>query len=227
MMRFTLLLCLALFLLASCQRQPQATIEIPDGKVGLVGYGSLTSKKQMALQLGKPYNGTVDIIHLKGYQRTWTATTPNERSFPPLNNLLRCIYEGDSIYPNKLSVLNIREKNSVSINCCFFIMDEKDLDIIDQTEKGYQRIDVTNNIEEFKVTKGIVWAYQAMPEYTEAPVLEDPSMYTTPQIYHDFLEAGFSELGDAYREEFYKTTLPIPQPIVLNCDMVTPPSVNK
>lgn len=104
----------------------------------------------------------------------------------------------------------------------FFIIDEKDLEPIDKTEKGYKRIEVIDRIKEFDVIKGKVRAYQAMEDFTEAPKLDSPYNYAVPKIYLEFLEAGFSELGDSYRREFYKTTLPIPQSVVLNCTMVSP-----
>ncbi|MEM9078489.1 MAG: hypothetical protein AAGC43_15710 [Bacteroidota bacterium] len=209
-------------LLASCQPNKKTSIEIPEGKVGLIGYGSLTSSKQMAAQLGKPYIGGVEVIHLEGYQRTWTATTPNTLEFPPVGFLVKCSYAGDSIFPKWGSALNIRKNDSVSINCCFFIIDEEDLEPIDKTEKGYQRIEVTNNIREFSVSNGKVWAYQAIPEFTKIPKTDEPENYIVAKLYLDFLEAGFSELGESYREEFYRTTLPVPEEIVLDCNMVAP-----
>ncbi|MEM1338982.1 MAG: hypothetical protein AAF634_15645 [Bacteroidota bacterium] len=221
-MRLLLRLFLALGLLTCCQPNKKTALILPQGKVGLIGYGSLTSSEQMAAQLGKPYTGGVEIVHLEGFQRTWTATTPNQLQFPPVGLLLRCLYAGDSIAPKKLSALNIQKNDSVAINCCFFIIDEEDLEPIDRTEKGYQRIEVTDKIREFNVSGGRVWAYQAMPEFTETPKTENPQNYAVAKLYLDFLEAGFSELGDLYREEFYETTLPIPEQIVLRCAMVSP-----
>lgn len=121
-MKNTILTYLVLILRTSCQSDKEISIEIPDGKVGLIGYGSLTSKEEMASQLGKPYDGNVEVVHLEGYQRTWAATTPNEPDFPPVNNLLKCFHKGDSIFPKKLSVLNIPENNSIAINRCFSLL---------------------------------------------------------------------------------------------------------
>jgi len=221
-MRKYLLLYAIVVLLASCQPTPKPSIDIPEGMVGLIGYGSLTSKEQMAIQLGKPYNGKVEIIHLEGYQRTWTATTPNKLEFPPVNSVLNCFQDGDSIFPQKLSVLNIRENDGVDINCCLFTIDEKDLAPIDKTEKGYMRIEVADRIREFRVSRGKVWAYQAMEDFTEVPKPDSSHTYALPKMYLEFLEAGFAELGEAYRKEFYETTLPIPESVVLDCYMVSP-----
>ncbi|MEM1257512.1 MAG: hypothetical protein AAGH81_03200 [Bacteroidota bacterium] len=221
-MKLKLLFFLMVALMICCQPNKKASFAIPDGKVGLIGYGSLTSSEQMAAQLGKTYTGGVEVIHLEGFQRTWTATTPNKLKFPPAGFLLECLHAGDSIVPKKLSALNIRKNDSVAINCCLFIVDEDDLEPIDKTEKGYVRIEVTDKIREFNVLNGKVWAYQAMPEFTETPKTNEPEDYTVAKLYLNFLEDGFSELGDSYRKEFYETTLPIPQQIVLDCNMVTP-----
>ncbi len=221
-MRNLTLLALLIFI-TSCDSAQKPQKAIPDGMVGLIGYGSLTSQKQMAIQLGKPYEGEVEIVHLEGYQRTWSATTPNEIEFPPKGDLIRCLLKGDSIYPNKLSVLNIRKNDSVAINCCFFIIEEKDLLLLDKTEKGYKRIEVTDKIQEFDVSEGKVWAYQAMEEFTEYPKEDGSYNFVLPNVYLEFLEAGFAELGETYRTEFYQTTLPIPKSVVLECSIVAPP----
>ena len=212
-----LVLLLVASILSACHTDDRKSIEIPEGKVGLIGYGSLTSQKQMASQLGKPYDGTVEVIHLKGYQRTWTATTPNTPEFPLPGFVMSCIYQNDTIVPSYGSVLNIRENEDVNMNCCFFILDEEDLPIIDSTEIGYKRIRVEDRIQEFDVSKGTVWAYQAEKAYTKAPHPDSVTTYVLPQLYLDFLEAGFSELGEGYKKEFYETTLPVPESNVLTC----------
>jgi len=212
-----LYLFFAVLLFSACNTDSRRSIEIPEGKVGLIGYGSLTSQKQMAVQLGKPYDGVVEVVHLEGYQRTWDATTPNTLEFPMVGFVMSCIYENDTIVPLQGSVLNIRENDEININCCFFIIDEEDLPIIDATEIGYKRIEVTDRIGEFDVDKGTVWAYQAEPAYTKMPNPDSVTSYVLPQLYLDFLEAGFTELGEDYRKEFYETTLPVPTSNVLNC----------
>lgn len=215
----TIVIVVCCLVITSCT-DSKRILNIPDGKVGLIGYGSLTSARQMESQLGKPYEGSVEIVHLEGYQRTWDATTPNILEFPPVGVVLQCIYQNDSILPPKLSVLNIRDNEAVSMNCCLFIIDEGDLDPIDATEIGYSRIDVTERIKEFKIPEGIVWAYQAQKEFTSTPNPDSAQTYVLPKLYLGFLEAGFKELGAEYEKEFYQTTLPIPQENVLDCIMI-------
>ena len=214
------LISACIFMLISCN-DAKPTLDIPEGKVGLIGYGSLTSAEQMESQLGKSYEGSVEVVHLEGYQRTWDATTPNKLEFPPVGVVMDCIYQEDTILPRMFSVLNIHKNEAVAINCCLFIIDEGDLDPIDATEIGYKRIDVTNNIAEYDINKGTVWAYQAEKKYTKTPDPDSVQTYVLPKMYLGFLEAGFKELGTEYEKEFYETTLPIPQENVLDCSMVS------
>jgi len=129
-------------LLLSCnQNSGKEIVNIPKGKVGMIGYGSLTSKKQMELQLGKKYEGPFRVIHLDGYQRYWNTIFPNNLPHPPVDNIIECVVENDTIVPESLIALNIQESEGKSMNCCFFIIDEEDLQTMDNTEKGYERID--------------------------------------------------------------------------------------
>ncbi|MFA0962945.1 hypothetical protein AB9P05_14165 [Roseivirga sp. BDSF3-8] len=61
------------FVLYCKPTEDREIVEIPEGKVGMIGYGSLTSKKQLDVQLGRKYEGPLRIVHLLDYQRFWTA----------------------------------------------------------------------------------------------------------------------------------------------------------
>ena len=204
--------------LLSCADAPtKEKLLIPAGKVGVIGYGSLTSKEQMQKQLGEPYEEEVRIVHLEGYQRRWNAILPNNLPHPPVGRLVKCVKNGDTIVPEAIVNLNIQAAPDHSMNACFFILDEADLITLDRTEKGYKRIEVGSAIREFEVVEGIVYAYQAMPHYQGEPDLDQPFKQVIPAVYLGFLEAAYADLGEAYQREFEASTQAVPESITADC----------
>lgn len=213
---YTVLILAAL--LVGCQPEKEKII-IPEGKVGLIGYGSLTSSKQMEQQLGKKYDGPVQIVHLTGYQRNWNMVFPNNLPHPPVDHIIMCIQDQDTIIPQSIVNPNLEVKEGAFMNACFFIIDEQDLSIIDRTEKGYERIEVTQSIREFEVSQGKVYAYQALPNYTSIPVSNNPYKNVIPDVYLEFLNAAFKEKGEAYKKEFEQTTVGFDESLILECSI--------
>jgi len=206
-------------LIVSCNPKPtKEIVTIPEGKVGLIGFGSLTSSKAMTRKLGKPYVGEVRVVHLNGFQRYWDIIIPNDLSHGPINSVFRCLINGDTIAPQNGIWLNIREVENKSMNCVFFILDESGVLEIDKTETGYKRIDVSNSIGEFNVVGGAVYAYQALPSYTKEPLINRPDVNVVLSRYLNTLEAGFNELGEEYRREFYESTVMYHESLVLDCN---------
>ena len=218
----TLLFLAGLIISQSCKQNPvKEIVTIPDGKVGLIGYGSLTSKKQMESQLGKKYEGPIRVIHLEDYQRYWNFIAPNDLEHPPVNNIIKCTTGNDTIIPETLVALNIQETDGKSMNCCFFIIDEEDLAKIDITEKGYKRIDVSESIREFQVDHGKVYAYQALPEYHMEPTINQPNKNAIVKLYLGFLNTSFENLGEEYKREFEESTANYHASLELDCYLTT------
>ncbi len=190
---------------------------IPEGKVGMIGYGSLTSKEQMEIQLNSSYTGPFRIIHLEGYQRYWNFLAPNDSIHPPFNSIMKCIIEMDTIIPENCIYLNIQESENNWLNCCFFIIDKKDLQTMDKTEIGYKRIEVSDAIREFDVIGGPVYSYQALPEYSKEPVKDKPQINAIASSYIDFLNKAFENLGSTYKQEFNESTIGFDESLVLDC----------
>lgn len=209
-----------LTLLFGC-RNTQETVLIPDGKVGLIGYGSLTSSKQMEQQLGKEYHGSVRIVHLEGYRRNWNMVFPNNTPHPPVDHIIECIKGKDTIRPRAIVNPNLEARKDAFMNACFFIIEEQDLAVMDRTEKGYERVDVTQSIREFSVSGGKVYAYKALPGYTKTPVANSPYENVIPALYLEFLDAAFKEKGKAYKKEFEETTVGFDESLVLTCSIET------
>ena len=212
-------LCIIGILLStSCQnRENKEIFTIPEGKVGMIGFGSLTSKQQMQAQLEKSYDGPFEVVHLDGYQRYWNFRAPNDSIHPPFNSIMKCVTGIDTIVPSNCIFLNIQETDNASMNCCLFVIDEADLKIMDNTEVGYKRIDVAQSIREFEIVGGPVYAYQAKPEFTKESNVNDPSIHAIPSAYIDYLNAAFEDLGEEYEKEFWQSTEDLDERILLDC----------
>ena len=210
-----LLFFVAFGLSSSCSKSGKKVLVIPNGKVGLIGYGSLTSSKQMEKQLEKAYLGPVHVIHLDGYRRNWNMVFPNDSLHPPVKYLIQC--ERGKVFPKYIVNPNLEPYDGGRMNACLFLVDQEDLITLDRTEKGYSRVDVTSSVAEFDVQKGKVYAYQALPEYTKTPIHNEPDINVIPDVYMEFLYSAFEEKGPQYRLEFEQSTVGFDSTLVSNC----------
>lgn len=73
---------------------------IPNGKVALIGYGSLMSVASMERTLGHTYTDKFIPIHINGYERVWNFAVPNNGTRGP--NLFYYVMAGDTIFPKNV-----------------------------------------------------------------------------------------------------------------------------
>ena len=154
---------------------------------------------------------------MEGYQRYWNFLAPNDSIHPPVHSIIKCVIDKDTITPENCIFLNIQGTENKSMNCCFFVIDESDLQTLDNTEIGYKRIDVSKSIREFDVEGGPVYAYQALPNYLKEPITNKPHLNAIPSQYLDLLNTAFEDLGETYKKEFYESTVKYYGSIVLDC----------
>jgi hypothetical protein len=221
---FTLMIpAVILLLLGSCQEKFE-TFTIPEGHVAMFGYGSLMSKKLIETGLlDKNYEGPFLSAHLKGYKRSWTFAWPTDI---PLNNVDSTfskdyiLVEGDTIFPNYLHYLNIREDPNAVINGVLYIVPEADLPLYDIWELGYERFEVTDLVQDYAIEGGPVFAYKALPDFTLEPN-EDYRQNVVERSYWNILEDAFAYWGEEFEAEFKKSTEPF-APSVLHDTQKTP-----
>lgn len=210
---------LALFSLhfVSCH-QKMETFKIPEGHVGMFGYGSLMSKSFIETGLvAKNYNGPFLPAHLRGYERSWTFAWPTEVPLYNVDSTFSKDYilvEGDTIYPKYLHFLNIREDANTVINGVLYIVPEADLPLYDIWELGYERFEVTELIQGYRVQGGPVFAYKALPDFTLEPK-DDFRQNVVERAYWKILEDAFSYWGKEFEAEYQKTTDPF-DPAILH-----------
>lgn len=189
------------------------TLYIPDGKVGLVGFGSLMSKSSFENTLNYNYNGKIYNIHLKGFERIWNHGVPNDTSYIKYPRYL--IQNQDTIFPSYYVYLNIREKENQDINARLYIIDTIDLKKFDKREFHHTKIKANDLIQEFHITNGNVFVYQALPDHiiSTSDNIKDNVILKS---YVDLVEKDvLNSQGENFKKEYFKSTTPFPQNIVI------------
>lgn len=175
-------------------------ITIEKGKVGMIGYGSLMSKTSMEKTLKRTYQDSVYVVHLKDYQRSWnffsSVLNPKRDFFYSKDNDTIQIYNGIA--------LNIMESNKQKMNCVLFFITPEELAEFDIREKGYDRIDVTDKIDEYAFRGGNIYVYKADEKHTYNYKLKDNTVL--PKPYFDLVTKACDSIGFEFREEFESST---------------------
>ena len=205
-------------LLSSCGGKKKV-FHIPDGHVGMFGYGSLMSKNFIdSGLLEKNYDGPFLLAHLNNYERSWTFAWPSTIPFANADGNYYKDYvliENDTIYPQNLVYLNIKEDSNASINGVLYIVPEADLPTYDDWELGYERIDVSDFIRDYHIKGGPVFAYKALPDF----VMEADNDFSRNIIelsYIKIIEDAFDYWGKEFSTEFRISTESIDSTIIMN-----------
>ena len=199
-----------MLLSACCIAQQKNTIKIQEGYAGMVGYGSLMSLKSMESTLGHQYCDSAYIIHLDGFIRAWTSYRPfnDPKAINSKNpNFFGYIMENnDSIPFEGIVQLNVETQQNSKINCILYIISDEDIINFDNREVGYERIDVTDRIEEYNILDGKVYVYQQAPGYYDKSTL-NLTKFILIEDYVNMITKACDEFGENFRIEFDKSTL--------------------
>lgn len=195
---------------ACCLAQQKDTIKIREGFAGMVGYGSLMSLKSMVSTLGHQYTDSAYIIHLNGFKRAWTSYRPlndplsNNPKAPQFYGFI--IQNNDSIPFDGIVQLNIESQENSKINCILYLISNEDIINFDKREVGYERIDVTDRVEEYTITGGRVYVYQQAPDYYNKTTL-NLAKFVLIEDYVNMITQACDGIGENFRIEFDKSTV--------------------
>jgi hypothetical protein len=197
----TYTLIILISILFGCKKNlEKQIINIEKGKIGMIGYGSLMSKTSMEKTLKRTYQDSVYRVHLEGYQRSWNACysliNPKRDFFYSRDN--------DTIQIYNSIALNIIESNNEKMNCVLFFITPEELAEFDIREKGYDRINVTDKIDEYAFKGGEVYVYKADKEHTYNYQLKDNTVL--PKPYFDLVTRACDSIGIEFRQEFESST---------------------
>lgn len=213
---FLVLSTILLLLIGSCQEKKK-TFSIPEGHVGMFGYGSLMSKNFIdSALLKKNYDGPFLPAHLNNYKRSWTFAWPSTIPFPNADGNYYKDYilvDRDTIYPQNLLYLNIKEDPNSIINGVLYIVLKADLPTYDGWELGYERIEVTNLINDYFIEGGPVFAYKALPDFLIQPN-DDHKRNIIELSYSKIIQDAFDYWGKEFEAEYKKSTDPVDSNII-------------
>lgn len=212
--------CLSVLFLA-CSSAPagnrRSTIDIPEGSTGIVAYGSLMSLPSMEQTLGHKYQGSIWQVHLTGYEREWECVRPFNDPRAPAAGIQRIdayyLRDNERIPILGTAELNIHPREKGRINAILYVITDAEMSEFDKREWGYRRVDVTDQIEEFRFRGGRVYAYEGLPSRTdESPPTQ--AGYILIEEFADMVTRACDAIGERFRDEFDRSTKPWVYPVV-------------
>jgi hypothetical protein len=218
------LFVLILFLYSStCASKGKRVLEIPEGFVGLVAYGSLISLPSMEQTLGHKYEGPVHEIHLKGWERVWTCVRPFNDPQAIAAGAPRIdahfMRDGECVPIIGAAELNIHPQKRGRINGILYLITDEELLALDKREHGYQRVDATGRIEEFRFRGGKVYVYEGLPGSSDA-ASADQGSYILIKEFLDLVTGACDLRGKEFHDEFDKSTKSCEFPVLSYEDIV-------
>lgn len=201
-----------LFLSVSSGCTTRETLDIPEGLTGIFAYGSLISQATLEGTLGHQYERSSYEVHLNGYEREWWCD-PHWRSGP--NPLYAHILRGtDSVPVLGQAKMDLSPKEEGRINGILYLVTGEELDSLDRWERDYQRVEVTEEIEEFRFRGAKVYAYVRLPSSTPSSAEEEEGICILQKAFLDRVTSACDSRGLAFREECDRTTRPSEYEIV-------------
>jgi hypothetical protein len=195
----------------------KSIIEIPEGSAGLVAYGSLISLTSMEQTLGHKYQGPVNPIHLRGYERAWICVRPfndPRGNAADAKRMEAFLLRGNERIPvTGTAELNIQTKKKGRINAILYVISNAEMARLDKREWGYRRVDVTDRIEEFRFRGGKVYVYEGLPA-GPAESSTQKGTYILIKEFADMVAKACDDRGKNFRDEFDKSTKPCAYPVV-------------
>ena len=182
-------------------------IELNTGEVAVVGYGSLLSSKIIGQTLGHDYDGPFVLCHVSGWRRSWDVTMPNAAFY--------YVEDESRIYPSRILYLNIRRDSSTLMNCSVFVVRPGERDAMDGREWIFDPIVVTSDLRGVSIEGGDAVMYVGKPGHA----LRSAENTHNVALRGSFLRSLFGVLdaeGPAVRDEWHRTTDPIPEHLVVD-----------
>ncbi len=200
------LLVLFSCILVGCTAKRKSTLEIPEGFTGIVGCGTLISQQSLEKTLGHKYEGPSYEVHVKGYERVWRRGRPLRTRPYILRGTERVPILG-------FAALDLSPKKKGWINGVLYLLTDEELQRLDEWERDYRRVDVTDEIEEFRFRGGKVYVYVGLPSSTPSSSA-DKGIYIQRKEFLDLVTNACDSRGTDFREEFDRTTRPCEYEIV-------------
>jgi hypothetical protein len=119
------------------------------------------------------------------------------------------------MFPDRILYLNVQPDPETSLMGVLFVVHQSDIQIFDQREWIYDRVDVTALLRGITVFGGNVYFYVGKAEHRMTRI-ESPQVAAVRRSYLRILEAGRAPLGDEFRIGYDRSSDPVPLHLVID-----------
>ena len=145
---------------------------------------------------------------LTGWRRSWDVAMDNTVDLPGYKHFVTPEGERPALM---VAFLSIAPHPGATVNGVALPVADDELPGLDERERNYARVDVTDGID--AGLDGRVWAYAGLDAARERLALGlREGRAAIASSYHERVLAGFEALGR--RERFERLTAPVPAPVV-------------
>ena len=184
----------------------ETVVDVSNYAAAIFGYGSLISIASLERTLDRTYDGPFVACRVEGWRRSWDVAMPNPGFCADTSAGL--------LIPEHILYLNVRPAPGSLVNGVLFGVSQLELQAMDKREWIYDRARINDQLRGVKVARGDAYIYVAKPEFIMTNVAS-PAVAAVRGSYLEILEAGFSQLDQAFRDEFDETTDPVPGHLVI------------
>jgi hypothetical protein len=156
--------------------------------------------------LGRRYDGPFERCHVEGWRRSWDIAMPNEQFYFRAGS--------ETVYPRRIVYLNVRPDPGALLNVVLFVVDGRELEELHAREWIYDPRVITPDLRGVTVEGGEAIMYVAKPEYLLRDA-SDPREAAVRASYLRIVEDGLNGADPAFREEYVRTTDPVPRHLVV------------
>jgi|GEM_PF-823751 len=180
----------------------EKTIVIPEGKVGMIGYGSLLNKESMEKTLGRQLETIPLDVTISSFERNWKVKMPNEAFYAEV--------AGSRITPRNVGYLNVAPNPGKDMNATLFIIKKDDLAAFHQREWIYDPVDFSGRLKDTRIEGGQIFGYMAKPQYMvkEGEVFPEVGVRRS---YGGIVEGALEKKDPAFRQAYRDSTAPVPE----------------
>ena len=158
--------------------------------------------------MGRRYDGPFERCRVAGWRRSWNIGMPNEKFYFEENG-------GERVYPSRILYLNVRPDPATMLNAIVFVAEPDELVELHRREWIYEPRVVTPDLRDVTIDGGDAIMYVALPEHIVAGAASRRDAAVRAS-YLRIVDQGLEQTDEAFREEFARSTDPVPSHLVID-----------
>ena len=191
--------------------------EMQKKEIWIFGFGSIVNIESLERTLGrKIVDADYEFTELQNYRREWNVAMNNNHSISGYKRYFHRFHEGEAnsggVVDGYIAFLGLRQCEKSNVNGIIFKVEEDELLALDQREKNYRRVDVSNYVNNLRADR-VLYCYmpseEGLQRYIEG---EKMNKLFISVGYERSVEDAFKKAGKAqyckYRASTLDTSLP-------------------